>query len=69
MIHKENRVSFLNEIWIPNNPPIGDMTEGLLTQNNLNAKVDAIYNLGEWDTSSISLNLPENITNLIKFTS
>ncbi|OIT04583.1 hypothetical protein A4A49_65283, partial [Nicotiana attenuata] len=64
VVFKENRLSFLNDAWIPNHLALRDMIEGPLTLNDTATNVDTIYNSGNWDTPSISINLHENITNL-----
>ncbi|OIT27394.1 hypothetical protein A4A49_55985, partial [Nicotiana attenuata] len=58
VVHKGNRVSFLDNTWIPNQPAIRQMIEGPLTQNDLEAKVSSIHNTGNWDTSAVSINIP-----------
>ncbi|OIT38656.1 hypothetical protein A4A49_64000, partial [Nicotiana attenuata] len=63
VVHKGNRVSFINDSWIPNHPSIMSMIERLLTQADLSTTIATIYNNGVWDTSPISLNIPPNIIN------
>lgn len=41
------------------------MIEGPLTQADLSTTFNSIYNNGTWDTSSISLNIPSNIRNML----
>ncbi|OIT37326.1 hypothetical protein A4A49_64612, partial [Nicotiana attenuata] len=64
IVHKDNRVSFMNDAWIPNQVAIKDMIEGPLTPNDIATKVDSVYNSGNWDLSSISMDIPKKITNL-----
>ncbi|OIS98968.1 hypothetical protein A4A49_60831 [Nicotiana attenuata] len=46
IVHKGNRMSFINYAWIPNQPVIRDMIEGPLTPNDMTTKVDTNYNAG-----------------------
>lgn len=65
VVHKGDRVSFINDSWIPNYPPIRNMIEGPLSQTDLSAKVATIYNNRVWDTYFISLSTPPNIIDLL----
>lgn len=65
VVHKGDRVKFINDSWIPNYPPIRAMIEGPLTQTGLSATVTTIYNNETWDTFSISLSIPHNIRDLL----
>lgn len=61
-----NRVSFLNDVWIPNNNSISSMIEGSFTTNDQTTKVDNVYNNSDWNTLSITV--PDNIMNIITST-
>ncbi|OIT22830.1 hypothetical protein A4A49_63637, partial [Nicotiana attenuata] len=58
VVNKGNRVNFLNDTWIPNQPALRQLIQGPQTQNDLNIKVDSIHNMGTWDTSILSFDLP-----------
>ncbi|OIT08485.1 hypothetical protein A4A49_63184, partial [Nicotiana attenuata] len=64
VVHKGNRVNFLSDTWIPNQPAIRDMIEAPFSLNDLNAKANTVYNSGAWDLSTISMDLPPSIFNL-----
>ncbi|OIT05244.1 hypothetical protein A4A49_65154, partial [Nicotiana attenuata] len=56
VVNKGNRV--FNDTWIPNQPALRQLIQGSQTQNDLNIKVDSIHNMGTWDTSILSFDLP-----------
>ncbi|XP_019265527.1 PREDICTED: uncharacterized protein LOC109243087 [Nicotiana attenuata] len=49
----------------PGRTAIRQMIEGPLTQNDLEAKVSSIHNMGNWDTSALSINISPSILNLL----
>lgn len=68
VVHKRDKVSFINDSWITDHPPIRSIIEGPLTQIDFSVKVATIYNTGAWDASSISLSILPNIRDLLSTT-
>ncbi|OIT25000.1 hypothetical protein A4A49_59408, partial [Nicotiana attenuata] len=64
VVNRGNRVNFLTDTWIPNQPALRQLIEGPLTQNDLQIKVETIHNMGTWNTSSLSFDLPPHILSL-----
>ncbi|OIT35593.1 hypothetical protein A4A49_55736, partial [Nicotiana attenuata] len=58
VVNRGNKIHFLNDTWIPNQPALRQLIEGPLTQNDLHIKVETIHNMGNWDTSILSFDLP-----------
>ncbi|OIT35847.1 hypothetical protein A4A49_64570, partial [Nicotiana attenuata] len=64
VVHKWDRVNFLEDIWLPNMQPLNSIPRGPWQQADLNMKVNTLHRNGAWDLKSISYPIPDDITSI-----
>lgn len=65
VVHKGDKVNFLEDIWLPNMQPLKSILRGPWKHADLNRKVNTLHYNGAWDINSINYPIPQDITTII----